>query len=1729
MKQIKKRIASFLMAVAMVLSMVPTTAFAAETDANAETDVLAVAPTYEFGSAKTVLKPGKYNLPVVMNKADKPGQSSMAGSCVKGATLTVAEDGSAKVTINLGPVSVSTITGWGSDWQIYTENGYTNPDSLVPCEYTTIQQGKETFVDSITFDMPDNSWDGVYTHMYIAVMGLEQDAYFKMDFAGATPYAEPVPVTFSAGAHGTLIATVNNKEIKSGDLVKAGAKVIFTAKADAGYVVDSWTGVDATGNSVVVTADKALNVSVTFTEKVVKNYVVNFSAGANGTLTAAVDGKEIRSGAEVVEGSTVIFTAVPADGYVVDSWKGATGDGNSANAIVNGELNVTVTFKLIIDRTELDKAIADAEAKVAAPMDYPDDANWAAMLTALETAKNPDLIMNTAQANYFAKQLNDASAKVVKLDKTAFAAAYDKFGVSWRGKSYAGYPKTVTMPCDEVVKLAQSYDTKRAKSQAEIDAVTEQMVAVYNELQAYIDKDIKLANIKHKDGTETAYINFVEAIKAYNAGNDIAVILLSDLELVDTINGRRASLDLNGHTLSVDDLVQLAQLTSSKENAVLNANLKFSAEVTLNKNLTINGQIRSKAKITIDGATINAPEGNDAFGFENYYCIPEIVVNSGTITAKDGYAIPAYISRGQATQITINNGTLVGKDYAVKGISPVTVNGGQFKAAKGAVTGADVVVPEGMKLSRVADDNGFFKLISAEAPETISGVISVDGKEYTSVEEAFKNLASGAQVKLLADADVMRYTEIAQNCTLDLNGYKLTVHPFNQNADHQKDTGDYWCVVKILEGVKVDVIDSSAEKTGTLSQISTGSFNAGILVFGEMTATDILVDNQNTDDGALILTFNTTKSRVVADNIHLADTNKGAIFNGGSEVGTTVLKNITETFDSQKDTLLQSDDITSPAYIIENCHFTDAGSSRRLSDNVTIRNTTWEFTQGGKLNIEAYEVRYDAVLEDSVITTTNSSEAVFIKYYKSAILKNTTIKNTDGYAVNFQNELINPYTIESGTYEGKDYAVITDTVINVNGGQFKGAHNAVSGQVILPKGKTLALTDGYYKLVDGHNNPFEDAAGKDATVYDSDGSLLGGVDLVAGAPMLFLPNNGKVVLQKDVAVAGAVHLSMLNGGRYTFDLNGHKADLNKANNAVFFFDKGTSVTFEDSVGTAVVDLSGVEQLQFGSTEGTGLIINGGTWNNGEMFGSMSQAHVVFAGGHFNVNADMLCNESPNFVVTGGDFNYDVSEAKTAPMYDPNEGWILGVVCDPVNHDTHDAMKKDDGRWYVVPMSEMPAPEAPVITPESKTFNKGETVEVSMTAAEGDIYYTLDGTKPTSKSTKYEAPFTVDKTTTVTAVVIVGSRISAFAEATYTMVTPDSEFAAAVDAKIAAIGEVTLESEAAITEARAAYEALTDAQKALVKNLAVLEAAESTLAKLKNTAVLAEGSYIVPIVALTSKAPLEPVAIAFSKAFGDTVRIDVAADGKMTATIVPQHMNIELFGTVYQCNVLKLRSSVGEAQYFDITTQKYTDANDSQLHDIQAPGKMVVGMPAYDETKNGYPLELTVDFMNTMYGDVAADNWMDIVLSLDMVNAEPVPEANKTVRVTYYTTGAGTVARKTVEVAESKTTLTAEDCAETLPEGYRFIKSGVIRDSRRGNTVRVMIEKIPAKETRTVIVNYVSETGRLIGIKKVVVDSASIALTAEDCAATMPAGYQFVKSGYINSYMFCNTAVVTVSK
>lgn len=76
-----------------------------------------------------------------------------------------------------------------------------------------------------------------------------------------------------------------------------------------------------------------------------------------------------------------------------------------------------------------------------------------------------------------------------------------------------------------------------------------------------------------------------------------------------------------------------------------------------------------------------------------------------------------------------------------------------------------------------------------------------------------------------------------------------------------------------------------------------------------------------------------------------------------------------------------------------------------------------------------------------------------------------------------------------------------------------------------------------------------------------------------------------------------------------------------------------------------------------------------------------------------------------------------------------------------------------------------APTAPTLPAEG---NFDYTKEITITIPDGTtVYYTLDGADPTSSSTAYSAPFTIDATKTVKAIAYDGTYPSAVVSATYT--------------------------------------------------------------------------------------------------------------------------------------------------------------------------------------------------------------------------------------------------------------------------------------------------------------------------------------------------------------------------
>ena len=110
---------------------------------------------------------------------------------------------------------------------------------------------------------------------------------------------------------------------------------------------------------------------------------------------------------------------------------------------------------------------------------------------------------------------------------------------------------------------------------------------------------------------------------------------------------------------------------------------------------------------------------------------------------------------------------------------------------------------------------------------------------------------------------------------------------------------------------------------------------------------------------------------------------------------------------------------------------------------------------------------------------------------------------------------------------------------------------------------------------------------------------------------------------------------------------------------------------------------------------------------------------------------------------------------------------------------------------------------------------------------------------------------------------------------------DLKAAKAEDDMIDAIGEVTLESEEAIAAARAAYKALTEAQQAEVKSYDKLTAAEARLADLKAAKAVDEKIDAIGDVTLESESAIDAARAAY-KALTEAQQAEVKSYDKLTA-------------------------------------------------------------------------------------------------------------------------------------------------------------------------------------------------------------------------------------------------------
>jgi hypothetical protein len=107
----------------------------------------------------------------------------------------------------------------------------------------------------------------------------------------------------------------------------------------------------------------------------------------------------------------------------------------------------------------------------------------------------------------------------------------------------------------------------------------------------------------------------------------------------------------------------------------------------------------------------------------------------------------------------------------------------------------------------------------------------------------------------------------------------------------------------------------------------------------------------------------------------------------------------------------------------------------------------------------------------------------------------------------------------------------------------------------------------------------------------------------------------------------------------------------------------------------------------------------------------------------------------------------------------------------------------------------PTAATPTFSPVAGTYTVAQSVALASSTSGAAIYYTTNGTNPTTSSTLYAAPFSIVTTTTVKALAVKsGYTNSAVSSALYTITTPSSSCTITVGTT----GKITISGTGSVT-------------------------------------------------------------------------------------------------------------------------------------------------------------------------------------------------------------------------------------------------------------------------------------------------------------------------------------------
>ena len=156
---------------------------------------------FTFGSGNTVLEPGVYRVPVSLRHVDRHEDESMAASAFPSTVkLIINEDGTGTIEAEMKAVEKANLRDMAQNIKVYQGNNTSsetkdvtimetvkNPEGI----YKPDPEKDKIVPSKISFQIPDNHWDGVYMSLWVEVLNYAPDAWLRIDYDKAEAPGTP--------------------------------------------------------------------------------------------------------------------------------------------------------------------------------------------------------------------------------------------------------------------------------------------------------------------------------------------------------------------------------------------------------------------------------------------------------------------------------------------------------------------------------------------------------------------------------------------------------------------------------------------------------------------------------------------------------------------------------------------------------------------------------------------------------------------------------------------------------------------------------------------------------------------------------------------------------------------------------------------------------------------------------------------------------------------------------------------------------------------------------------------------------------------------------------------------------------------------------------------------------------------------------------------------------------------------------------------------------------------------------------------------------------------------------------------------------------------------------------------------------------------------------------------------------------------------------------------------